>query len=182
MRPMARSAASIERSVVRELSWSFELDSLTEGSWTWPPASMFTPPVRALSILEKLRLLSREEPLKVVPFRVKDMPCGMLVPLLNLISALMPYDFRLLEKSFQLRESFRADLTSAAISYLARSSGRSRSVLVWDLPSPKVKPYLCFSSLQTRTFRFSQLLSDMRLPLLSTRLNMRWQWGLGVLW
>lgn len=65
MRPMARSAASIERSVVRE--WS----------WVWPPASMFTPPVRTLSILEKLRLLSKEEPLKVVPFRVNDMPCGM---------------------------------------------------------------------------------------------------------
>lgn len=27
MRPMVRSAASIERSVVRELSWSFELGS-----------------------------------------------------------------------------------------------------------------------------------------------------------
>ena len=142
---------------------------------------MFTPPVRTLSILEKLRLLSREEPLKVVPSRVKEMPCGMRVPLLNLISALIPQAFRLLEKSFQLCESFRADLTSLAISYLVRSLGRSRSVLVWDLPSPKVKPYFCFSSLQTRTFRFSQLLSEMRLPLLSTRLKMRWQWGLGVL-
>ena len=77
MRPMARSAASIERSVVREWSWSFERDSLTEGSWAWPPVSMFTPPVRALSILEKLRPLSRDEPLKVVPSRVNDMPCGM---------------------------------------------------------------------------------------------------------
>ena len=74
MRPMARSAASIERSVVREWSWSFERDSLTEGSWDWPPVSMFTPPVRTVSILEKLRHLSREEPLKVVPFRVKEMP------------------------------------------------------------------------------------------------------------
>ena len=90
MRPMARSAASIERSVVRVLSWSFELDSLTEGSWTWPPASMFTPPVRALSILEKLRLLSKEEPLKVVPSRVKEKPWGMCALLLNLISALIP--------------------------------------------------------------------------------------------
>ena len=77
MRPMARSAASIERSVVREWSWSFEQDSLTARSWTWPPVSMFTPPVRTLSILEKLRLLSREEPLKVVPFRVNDMSWGM---------------------------------------------------------------------------------------------------------
>ena len=83
MRPMARSAASIERSVVREWSWSFERDSLTEGSWAWPP-------VRALSILEKLRLLSKEEPLKVVPSLVKEMPWGMLVLLLNLICALMP--------------------------------------------------------------------------------------------
>ena len=38
--------------------------------------SMFTPPVRTLSILEKLRLLSKEEPLKVVPSRVKEMPWG----------------------------------------------------------------------------------------------------------
>ena len=37
---------------------------------------MFTPPVRALSILEKLRFLSSEEPLKVVPSRVKEMPVG----------------------------------------------------------------------------------------------------------
>ena len=66
MRPMARSAASIERSVVREWAWAFERDSLTEGSWAWPPASIFTPPVRTLSILEKRRLLSREEPLKDV--------------------------------------------------------------------------------------------------------------------
>ena len=72
MRPMARSAASIERSVVKDWSWAFERDSLAEGSWAWPPVSMFTPPVRALSILEKLRLLSREEPLKVVPSRVKE--------------------------------------------------------------------------------------------------------------
>ena len=70
MRPMARSAASIERSVAREWSWSFERDSLTEGSWAWPP-------VRTLSILKKLRLLSRDEPLKVVPSRVKEMPCEM---------------------------------------------------------------------------------------------------------
>ena len=77
MSPMARSAASIERSVVKEWSWSFERDSLAEGSWAWPPVSMFIPPVRTLSILEKLRLLSREEPLKVVPSRVNDMPCGM---------------------------------------------------------------------------------------------------------
>ena len=87
---MARSAASIERSVVREWSWAFERDSLTEGSWAWAPVPMFTPPVRTLSILEKLRFLSREEPLKVVPSRVKEMPWGMFVPLLNLISALMP--------------------------------------------------------------------------------------------
>ena len=178
MRPMARSAASIESSVVRE----FERDSLTARSWAWPPVSMFTPPVRTVSILEKLRHLSREEPLKDVPSRVKEMPCGMRVPLLNLICALMPYVFRLLEKSFQLCESSRADLISLAISYLVRSLGRSRSVLVWDLPSPKVMPYFCLSSLQTRTFRFSQLLSEIRLPLLSTRLKMRWQWGLGVLW
>ena len=90
MRPMARSAASIERSVVREWVWSFERDSWTEWSWAWPPVSIFTPPVRALSILEKLRFLSKEDPLKVVPSRVNDMPCGMRVPLLNLISALMP--------------------------------------------------------------------------------------------
>ena len=77
MRPMARSTASIDRSVVGEWSWSFEWDSLTEGSWAWTPASMFTPPVRTLSILEKLRLRSREEPLKFVPSRVNDMPCGM---------------------------------------------------------------------------------------------------------
>ena len=77
MRPMARSAASIERSVVREWSWSFERDSRTEWSWAWPPVSMLTPPVRALSILEKLRLRSREEPLKVVPSLVNDMPWGM---------------------------------------------------------------------------------------------------------
>lgn len=77
MSPMARSAASIDRSVVREWSWAFEWGSLTEGSWAWPPAPMFTPLVRALSILEKLRLLSREEPLKVVPSRVKEMPWGM---------------------------------------------------------------------------------------------------------
>jgi len=37
---------------------------------------MFTPPVRTLSILLKLRLRSRDEPLKVVPFRVNDMPWG----------------------------------------------------------------------------------------------------------
>jgi len=135
--------------------------------------SIFWPPIRVLSIREKLRLRSKEEPLKVVPFLVKDMPCGMSVPLLNLISALIPYDFRLFEKSLQLRESLRADLTSDAISYRVRSFGRSRSVLVWDLPSPKVRPYFCFSSLQTRTFLFSQLLSEMRLPLLSTRLKMR---------
>ena len=77
MRPMARSAASIERSVVREWSWSFERDSLIEGSWAWPPVSMFTPPVRTLSILLKLRLRSKDEPLKVVPSRVKEMPWGM---------------------------------------------------------------------------------------------------------
>ena len=74
---MARSAASIERSVVREWSWEFERDSWTEWSGAWPPVSMFTPPVRTLSILEKLRLLSREEPLKVVPSLVNDMPWGM---------------------------------------------------------------------------------------------------------
>ena len=88
-------------------------------------------------------------------------------------TALMPQAFRLLEKSFQLWESFRADLTSFAIPYLIRSLGRSRSVLVWDLPSAKVRPNFCFSSLQTRTFRYSHLLSEMRLPLLSTRLKMR---------
>ena len=77
MKPMVRSAASIERSVVREWSWLFERDSLAEGSWAWPPASIFTPPVRTVSILEKLRLRSREKPLKVVPSRVNDMPCGM---------------------------------------------------------------------------------------------------------
>ena len=77
MRPMARSAASIERSVVREWAWSFERDSLAEGSWAWPPGSMFIPPVRTLSILLKLRLRSRDEPLKVVPSRVKEMPWGM---------------------------------------------------------------------------------------------------------
>ena len=76
MRPMARSTASIERSVVREWFCSFERDSLAEGSWAWPPVSMLTPPVRTLSILEKLRLLPREEPLKVVPSRVKEMPWG----------------------------------------------------------------------------------------------------------
>ena len=104
------------------------------------------------------------------------------MPLLNLISALMPWDFRLAEKDFQLVDAFRADLTSFAISYLVRSFGRSFSVRVWDLPSPKVRPYFCLRSLQTLTFRFSQLLSEIRLPLLSTRLKMRWQWGLGVLW
>ena len=77
MRPMARSAASIERSVVREWSWVFEQDSLAEGSCAWPPVSMFIPPVRTLSILLKLRLRSRDEPLKVVPSRVKEMPWGM---------------------------------------------------------------------------------------------------------
>ena len=90
MSPMARSAASTESSVVREWSCSFERDSLAEGFWAWPPVSMFIPPVRTLSILLKLRLRSRDDPLKVVPSRVKEMPWGMCVPLLNLICALMP--------------------------------------------------------------------------------------------
>lgn len=47
-------------------------------------------------------------------------------------------------------DAFRAALTSFVISYLALSLGRSFSVLVWDLPSPKVRPYFCLSSLQTR--------------------------------
>ena len=75
------------------------------------------------------------------------------MPLLNLTSVSMPYDFRLLEKSFQLCESFRADLTSLAISYLIRSLGQSLS------------PCLGFAFAEGQTVFLLQFLADAHIPL-----------------